>query len=657
MRMHRGEGSLNARRNAYQTAVARKVALIALVGVGTSLAIWLGVSLVESVFSSGRPLGVEIVSPTPLSVIVRLATILIVLVSTLIIQGVVTSRTRAQERLRLERVTTRALYENSPECIITVDKDLVVTYSNPAARSLDDVLSHGKAVGHACHANRQWDLVCEECPVKGVFTTGEVAQRAIRESAGGSERWVEQVAYPILDEQGRVHSVAMTIRDVSDYARSHKIISEMAFHDALTGLPNRMLFDDRLRVAVANAERRNERVMVACIDINDFKAINEAYGHGAGDRILYLVGARLVGMLRDEDTVSRQGADEFIVMGRIARDADAEMLADRLLNGMREPFDVEGHRITISASIGYSVFPEDGMEADEMVKAANAAMHRAKALGHHVALRYDSAMTTDASDRLELESALRCALERGEFVLHYQPQIDVRTDSVVGVEALIRWEHPEQGLLFPGSFIPLAEKTGLLPDIGDWVLNEACRQMADWLASGVDVGRVAVNFSAREFADPQAVVRVDAALKAAGIQPHQLEVEITESAAMHNMQAALDTLHALREMGVRVALDDFGTGYSAMSYLQRFPVHTLKIAHEFVRDVHTDPQSAAIATMIADLCSELGLDVVAEGVEHESQLEFLRQNRCWIAQGFLLSRPMPAADIPGAAKLNLSPVA
>jgi diguanylate cyclase (GGDEF)-like protein len=381
------------------------------------------------------------------------------------------------------------------------------------------------------------------------------------------------------------------------------------------------------------------------VDLDDFKAINDTLGHGVGDGVLKAVSQQICGVLREEDTVARQGGDEFTIIARVMSRDDAATLAERILESINGSFDVEGHQLRVSASIGIATYPHDGERDVDLIRNADAAMYRAKDWGHNVYRLYTPDMSESAAGRLELEGAMRQALERDEFELYYQPQIDVRDGRFVGVEALLRWNHPTRGLLTPIDFIELAEQAGFIGEIGHWVLQTACEQARVWLAEGLDFGRVAVNLSAREFVQRNIVENVARALETTGLDARMLELEITETIAMYNVEQILAILHLLRNMGVRVAIDDFGTGYSSMSYLKRFPVQTLKIAQDFMRDVDVDSQSAAIASMLIELCRELDLDIVAEGVESQSQLDFLRDRGCYVIQGFLFSRPVSAGEL------------
>ncbi len=617
------------------------MALIAAGGVAVACLVWVGLAWVDAVVRGGV-FAEQLLSPDPAEATARLAAMALVLTGTLILQSLYARHLRLEDLLDMERERTLQIYDHSPAAIVCVGDDRKVMYANPAARSLEPSLSHGAEVGEMCSERREDDATCEECGLAHALDAGVVCERTMLEKGpDGAERWIEQTVYPVFDEHRHVNAAVAIMRDVSERARAQRLIRRMAFHDSLTDLPNRLLFVDRLDSALLHARRRGEWVAVVFVDLNDFKAINDTFGHAVGDAVLRAVGERLVGLLRAEDTVARHSGDEFTILARVEGQDGVEALILRLLEGLKDTVHVEGHDISVSASMGVALSPNDGDDSATLIKNADTAMYHAKEWGHNAWSRYEPAMSAEMSDRFELEAALRVALDRDEFELHYQPQVDARSGEVIGAEALLRWNHPTQGLIGPHVFVPLAERSGLIDPIGQWVLRSACAQMHAWLEAGLDVGRVAVNLSAREFTNPGIVSHVRQALAAADLEPHRLELEITESTAMHGMQRVLLNLKELRDMGVRIAIDDFGTGYSAMSYLRRFPLDTLKIAQVFMRDAHVDPQSAAIATMIVELSRELDLEVVAEGVELPSQVEFLEGIGCHVAQGYLFARPCP----------------
>jgi diguanylate cyclase (GGDEF)-like protein len=448
-------------------------------------------------------------------------------------------------------------------------------------------------------------------------------------------------AAPLFDEAGRPRGAIGASLDITERKRAEEQVRNLAYHDTLTGLPNRLLFQDRLRLAVAQAHRQAKGLVVLFLDVDRFKVINDSLGHSVGDRLIREVAVRLRSCLREGDTVARLGGDEFmLLLPDVAQAVDAAKVAKKVLDLVRHPFEIDGRELFVTSSIGISLYPDDGRDAETLVKNADAAMYRAKEQGRDHYQLYTPALNETALERLALESSLRKALVHDELRLHYQPILDVATRRVFGLEALLRWQHPELGLVAPAEFIPLAEITGLILPMGPWVLRTACAQARAWqeLHPGLSM---AVNLSARQFQEPNLVGHVTDALAATGLQPRFLQLEITESSAMQNAQTAIQTLRELKALGVGLSIDDFGTGYSSLSYLKRFPIDTLKIDQSFIRDIETAPDDAAIASAIIGLAHTLKLSVVAEGVETAGQLEFLARHGCDRTQGYLFSRPLP----------------
>lgn len=427
--------------------------------------------------------------------------------------------------------------------------------------------------------------------------------------------------------------------------RAEDRVAYLANHDVLTGLPNRALVNDRLGVALAMARRNRNTLAVLTVDLDRFKNFNDTMGHQAGDRLLKGVAARLTGLPRQDDTVSRTGDDEFtLIFQQISQGEDAARVAEKILDAIAQPFEIEGHEFHLSASIGIALYPNDGQDAQTLLKNAESAMYRATESGGNCYQFYTPTMNARALERLSLEKKLRCAVERGEFLIHYQPRVNIRSWKVASLEALVRWRDPEIGLVPPAQFIPLAEETRLIMPIGEWVLRTACRQLVNWHQAGLPVNKVSVNLSARQFQQRDLVEMVARVLDEARLSPERLELEITETLAMQDVDYTIQKLSRLKDMGIEISIDDFGTGYSSLSYLKRFPIDTLKVDKSFVADVTTDPGNAAIVSAIIGLARNLGLKVVAEGVETEHQLEFLRSQDCDEMQGYLFSRPVPAED-------------
>jgi diguanylate cyclase (GGDEF)-like protein len=443
---------------------------------------------------------------------------------------------------------------------------------------------------------------------------------------------------------GRVWS----FRDITDRRRAEERVEFQAYHDMLTGLPNRLLLRDRLSVAMAHAQRRRQHLALMFLDLDHFKLINDTLGHSAGDRLLQDLAQRLSGCIRQDDTVARVGGDEFtLLFPGLGRGLDAVRMAQKVLKSIAQPFLLDGQELHVTASVGIAIYPEDGKDAESLMSNADGAMYRAKDLGRNNYQLWTSGMNSRALERMALEGRLRRALERDEFVLHYQPILDLATGAIVGLEALVRWQHPERGLVGPDTFIPVAEDCRLIIPIGEWVLGEACRQLRCWHDEGFTGLRIAVNLSARQFQQHDLAETVEAALRDATLPADRLELEITESVAMQSAEWTAGVLRALQRMGVRISIDDFGTGQSSLSYLKHFPLTTLKIDRAFVKDIRVNPDGEAIVRAVIALAHVLKLRVVAEGVETAEQISFLREVGCEEVQGYFYSRPLPAEEIRG----------
>jgi len=464
-------------------------------------------------------------------------------------------------------------------------------------------------------------------------------QRAM--DAGAADFITKPLLLPVLSQR---------VGNLLEVRRAQEHIKHLAYHDTLTGLPNRMLFNDRLHLAITNAKRSGHRLALLFLDLDHFKNVNDSLGHAIGDLLLKGVAERICAILREGDTLSRMGGDEFTLLLPQLPAGDeglhgVQVIAEKIIEHLRAPFVLEGHELFIGTSIGISVFPDDSDDAAELLKYADSAMYHAKSGGRSAYALYSDAMNTRISERLRLESGLRHALRRNELIVYYQPQMNIGSQRLQGMEALLRWNHPELGLVSPAKFIPLAEDTGLIVEIGAWVLETACRECRRLHDLGYDQMSVAVNMSARQFTTGKLVEQVRQALEKSGLPPQSLDLEITESITMHEEKGVLETLRQLKEIGVVISMDDFGTGYSSLSYLKRFPIDILKIDQSFVRDITTDPNDAAIVETIIAMAGILQLKVIAEGVETQEQLHFLRQRGCQVAQGYLISRPIPAEEL------------
>ena len=495
--------------------------------------------------------------------------------------------------------------------------------------------------------------------IAGMHYTGMAAARfpmntrCAMADTGVSNNWL---ALLITVFAGAVLSIALTISVLdlrmeertamlaSGLASAKEELEFLALHDGLTRLPNRTLLSDRVEQEIQIARRDQNCLTVFSIDVDGFRQVNDAYGHATGDRLLVEIARRIREAIRMRDTVARLGGDEFIVLAAGCSAGDAVQLAEKLLVVVREPLAIHGHELRVSVSIGIALYDGHDPLPGDLLRNADTAMNHARQLGHNGYAFFASSMSDDAQKQLQLVQDLQQALDRGQLVLYYQPKYSARDGIMTGAEALLRWRHPIRGLVPPGDFIPLAEKTGLIFQIGEWVLNEACRQMRAWCDAGYTRWTISVNLSALQFNHPGLIEMVREALERYGLEPRYLTLEITESTAMHDADASLAILRQIHDMGVGISIDDFGTGYSSLLYLKRLPANELKIDRGFVRDLTHDTEDAAIIAAIVALGRTLNLNVVAEGVETREQQEYLTRLGCTSLQGYLLGRPMPAED-------------
>ena len=458
----------------------------------------------------------------------------------------------------------------------------------------------------------------------------------------GTQFWNELHISPVKDASGAIttHFVSV-INDVSERVNYQKELEYQATHDSLTGLANRNLLNDRITQAIAWAKRQELHVGLMLLDLDHFKLINDASGHGAGDEMLKQVAQRLNQCVRDTDTVARLGGDEFvIVLTDLQEYGDVDVIAEKILDSLSRPIEINGHDVFVTASIGISVYPRDGDHGEILLRYADIAMYRVKEHGRNSVRQFVPEMGLTAISRLNMESAMRRGLERGEFVLYYQPKMDLVTQQVIGAEALVRWRHPQIGLVHPIEFIPLAEETGLILPLGEWVLAQACRQQVLWKDRHPADLSIAINMSSRQFRQDDLAERVAKIIQETGADPRRLTLELTESMVMQDVSSTLIALRSLKSLGLSISLDDFGTGYSSLSYLRRFPIDELKIDKSFINDIHTNPDDAAIASAIIAMGLSLGLSVVAEGVETIEQITSLKEMRCSQVQGYYFAKPL-----------------
>jgi diguanylate cyclase (GGDEF)-like protein/PAS domain S-box-containing protein len=554
-------------------------------------------------------------------------------------------RRRAEQAVRASERRYRLLFERNLAGVFRNSAAGLTLDCNDAYAKILGYPGRRQCIGTSIEGlyldHNQRDTVLRRLREEGSVTNEEIALRRV----DGAAVWVLANLNWLDGRDGEPELVDGTVVDITQRKAAESQIVYQAYHDALTDLPNRLLFHDRLTQALAQARRHAHGLGVLYMDLDQFKLVNDTLGHGAGDRLLQELSERLTRAVRAEDTVARVGGDEFtILLPHISQADDAARVAQNILAAVAVPVEIEDQRIFLTTSIGISIFPADGYDAEGLLTSADIAMYRAKDLGRNGYQLCTPAMSAKALMRLSLEQELRLALERGEFTLFYQPQIDLASGSTRGFEALLRWRRSPDQIITPDRFIAVAEEARLIVPIGDWVLVSACRQLRDWQARGLPVPTVAVNLSPRQFQQQDLVPRVAAILEQAGLAPGCLTLEITEGAAMQNLERTVEVVAALREMGIRIAIDDFGTGHASLIYLQQFAIDVLKIDRCFVAGLAAESRgSRAIVKAIIDLAHGLDLEVIAEGVETEEQRSFLAGRACDAYQGFLASRPLPAA--------------
>jgi diguanylate cyclase (GGDEF)-like protein/PAS domain S-box-containing protein len=473
----------------------------------------------------------------------------------------------------------------------------------------------------------------------------------------GFESAIEDSAAPIHDRAGRIIGAVIVFHDVS---AAHAMSLQMTYaaqHDVVTNLPNRLLLSDRISQATSLARRHRRPLAVLFLDLDRFKNINDSLGHAAGDNLLLSVSKRLLSSVRRSDTVSRQGGDEFVILlSEVTHPEDAATSARQILHSLSAPHSVGGQDVHILGSIGISLYPQDGEDAETLIKNADTAMYHAKESGRNTFRFFKEEMNWKAADRQLIESSLHGALERNEFLLHFQPKVNLDSSEITGAEALVRWQHPERGLILPDQFVPVAEECGLIVQIGRWVLYESCKQARAWQDAGLPLKHVSVNISAVEFRDKGFVEGVRAILSETGLEPRCLDLELTEGVLMEDVESSASVLQRLKKLGVHLAVDDFGTGYSSLSYLRQFPIDVLKIDQSFVQQITGDPYDSAIVSAIIDMGKNLNQRVVAEGIETQEQLAYLQARRCAEGQGYFFSRPVAAAQFAQLLELGVSPI-
>jgi diguanylate cyclase (GGDEF)-like protein/PAS domain S-box-containing protein len=556
-----------------------------------------------------------------------------------------------EDALFVEKERAQVTLNSIGDAVLCIDAAGNISYLNQVAEAMTGWGLHD-AVGRPLHEVFQILDGINRKPAEDPLQMAIDQNRTVGLTANcillrrdGFEYAIEDSAAPIRDRTGRVTGAVIVFHDVSAARAMTLEMTRAAQHDALTGLPNRMLLSDRISQAIAAARRHRCRLAVVFVDLDRFKNVNDSLGHPIGDKLLQSVSKRLLAGVRNSDTVSRQGGDEFVVLlAEITSPGSAGTTAEKLLQSLSAPHSVEGHELHIDGSIGVSIFPEDGQDAGMLIKNADIAMYHAKEKGRNNVQFFKTEMNTKAVERQFIEAGLHRAIEQDELLLHYQPEVNLSTGEITGVEALLRWQHPERGLLLPAQFVPIAEDCGLILQVGRWVLYEACKQAREWRDAGLQSRPVAVNVSASEFRDKAFLEGLKTILEEAGLEACQLDLELTESVLMQDAESSTAVLKALKNMGVSLTLDDFGTGYSSLSYLRHFPIDVLKIDRSFVEQITSDPHDSAIVSAVIGMGKSLNQRVIAEGIEMRQQLEFLQARNYGEGQGYLFSHPLAAAQ-------------
>lgn len=562
----------------------------------------------------------------------------------------VTERKQQEEKLRL----SARLMDSSQEAMVITDPRGKILDVNPAFSEItgyrrEEVIGGNPRLWKSQHHDADFYQSLWAALGADGYWRGEIWNR--RKDGDAFPSW--QTISAVHDDQGHTTHYVSVFSDISSLVQTREQLAYQAYHDPLTGLPNRLLFNDRLTHALTRAERDGGQVAVLFLDLDRFKHVNDSLGHPAGDALLRAVAQRLSQSGRKEDTVSRIGGDEFIMLMEELRDPqDAAHLADKLLRVLAEPHVIQGHDLYVSSSIGISLYPRDGGSAEVLVRNADTAMYQAKSAGRKTYSFYTQDLTVKATERLQIESDLRRALEQRELTVYYQPQVDLEKGRFIGAEALVRWNHPVLGFLPPDRFIPVAEDTGLIIELGEQVLREACLQARRWLEAGIELETVGVNVAGPQLQRSDFVSTVRRVLAETGLPAKHLDLEVTETFIMEHADVTFDQLHELRALGVTLSIDDFGTGYSSLAYLKRLPIDRLKLDRAFIKDLPDDEEDAAITRAVVALSGSLGLRLVVEGVETAEQMAFLKNMGCREIQGYYFGRPVPAADFIWRAGLD-----
>jgi diguanylate cyclase (GGDEF)-like protein/PAS domain S-box-containing protein len=565
----------------------------------------------------------------------------------------------AHKEIENQRALLQRVIDGVSDPILMIGTDFSIRLMNQAARESAPSAALKEHPPKCYAVSHHIDHPCQDdnqpCPLRKVMSTEKTVKVVHKHiDKNGLSRTMELLANPLFDSYGNVTGIIESGRDITDYLnlleqlkKNQHRLNHIAHHDSLTGLPNRLLFIDRLEQAILKAKRNKNTIALLFIDLDRFKQINDSFGHPTGDKVLKEAAIRLKQTIREEDTTSRIGGDEFtVILDDIELTQDIVKIADKLLRAFRIGFPIQDQELFLTCSIGISIYPQDGDDANTLIRNADSAMYKAKDSGRNAYSFYTAEMTALAFERLMMENSLRGALEHDQLVLYYQPQLDMSSGQVISVEALVRWQHPEMGLVPPAQFIPLAEETGLIQPIGEWILRQACSQTQQWWQNGLSPQQISVNcnLSGHQLNNTMFYEQVIKVLHETEISAEQLELEITETTIMNDPNHLIGILNRLRDIGIKLAIDDFGTGYSSLAYLKALPISKLKIDKSFIRDISEDPDDMAIIRAIIGLGRNLQIQVIAEGVETQAQADFLQQEGCFLVQGFLYAKPMPAEE-------------
>ena len=560
------------------------------------------------------------------------------------IRSDITARKQMEEEIKKSEELYRLIAENTSDIISIIDTEGNFQYLSP---------SHRHVLGHGVDEERtrnllDWVLDEDRDIMKSAirYTCSSRKEYLVEcrlKSDAAATVWTETKMNPIRDEQDNVKSLLLVTRDITERKQSEETIHHLAYHDPLTDLPNRRMFIQHLNREIHQAKRFRSRLAVLFLDMDRFKDVNDSLGHEAGDILLVEAARRLSASVKQGNMVARLGGDEFtILLHELADEQEAAAVAEQVISRMQQPFSIQGQELNLSCSIGISVFPKDGDQAEDLLKRADTALYTVKSRGRSGYVFFDEAMETKSLERILMENELRKAIEQEHFQIYYQPKMDIRTGALTGMEALVRWLHPELGLIPPNRFIPIAEETGMILTLGEWILREACRQNKAWHDQGHRL-KVSVNLSGRQIYQKDLVSVIQRILAETQLSPEWLELEITESIFL-KMEDATPVLQQIRSAGIQISIDDFGTGYSSFSYIKSLPVDTIKIDASFVRDIHHNQESQAIVKAIVTIAESLNMNVIAEGIERSDQVEALQVNGCGLGQGYLFSKPLPKED-------------